>query len=117
MKFLFISSLILFSFVISFSQTVDIKFKLAQNYEQGGDWEHAIPLYEELYQRDSSNGFVFDALRRGYLFLKKYDNAIFNTLHFLSGHSIKHLLAAISTWYIVLLITKQNEKSSIPLSE
>ncbi|MBM4166053.1 MAG: tetratricopeptide repeat protein [Ignavibacteria bacterium] len=61
---------------IVLTQSNDMKSKLAQNYERGGDWEKAISLYEELFRNDSANTFYFDALRRGYLQLKKYENAI-----------------------------------------
>jgi len=60
----------------TFPQSSDIKFKLAQNYERGGDWEKAIPLYEELFRNDSANALYFDALRRGYVQLKQYENTI-----------------------------------------
>ena len=33
-----------------------------------------------------------------------YDDAIFNALDFLSGHTIKHLVGAISLFYILKLI-------------
>lgn len=55
---------------------VDIKLRLAQSYERGGSYETATALYEELYAKDSLNYAVFDALRRMYLQLKKYDEAI-----------------------------------------
>jgi tetratricopeptide (TPR) repeat protein len=54
----------------------DIKLRLAQSYERGGSYETATALYEELYAKDSLNYVVFDALRRMYLQLKKYDHAI-----------------------------------------
>jgi tetratricopeptide (TPR) repeat protein len=55
---------------------IDIKFRLAQSYERGGDYENAVKIYEDLYSVDSSNYMVFEALRRGYTQLKRYSEAI-----------------------------------------
>jgi len=52
----------------------DIKFRLAVSYEQNGDLEAAVKIYQSLYAKDSSNLTIFDALRRNYLQLKMYDN-------------------------------------------
>jgi tetratricopeptide (TPR) repeat protein len=54
----------------------DIKFRLAQSYEQSGDFESASKLYEELLAKDPANFLVIDALHRDYIQLKKYDAAI-----------------------------------------
>lgn len=73
----FISLFFIFVFCeFTNSQPNDIKFKLAQNYERGGDWEKALPLYEDLYRSDSSNVVFFDALRQSYLQVKRYNDAI-----------------------------------------
>lgn len=32
-----------------------------------------------------------------------YDKEIFTSFHYISGHSIKHLVAAVSTWYILMI--------------
>jgi tetratricopeptide (TPR) repeat protein len=53
-----------------------VKYRLAQSYEQGGDFENATKLYEELFAADKSNYLFFDSLRRMYLQLKRYDAAI-----------------------------------------
>jgi tetratricopeptide (TPR) repeat protein len=50
--------------------------RLAQSYERGGDYEAAAKIYEGLYAKDSINFNVFDALRRTYMQLKRYDDAI-----------------------------------------
>ena len=52
------------------------QLQLAQSYERNGNWERAVALYEGIYGRDSSNVMVFESLRRGYLQLKRYDDAI-----------------------------------------
>ena len=54
----------------------DIKFRLAQSYERGGDIESALKIYSELYAKDSTNVVYFEALRRDYLQLKRYDDVI-----------------------------------------
>jgi tetratricopeptide (TPR) repeat protein len=60
------------------SQTPDMvaKFRLAQGYEQAGDCERAVPHYEELTGRDPGNYAYFDGLRRCYMQLKRYDDAV-----------------------------------------
>ena len=73
-------TLILFTLVgisTTFSQTQDtpVKFRLAQSYEQGGDFESAAKLYRELLAKDTTNTVYFDALRRMYMQLKRYDEA------------------------------------------
>ena len=62
----------------AFSQTPDVaaKFRLAQSYEQGGDYENAAKLYKDLLAKDSLNTVYFDGLRRMYMQLKRYDDAI-----------------------------------------
>ena len=54
----------------------DMQFRLAESYEQSGDFESAVKIYQSIYARDSSNMVVFEALRRDYMQLKWYDNAI-----------------------------------------
>ncbi len=51
-------------------------FRLAQALEQQGDHERALTLYADLYRPDSSNVVFFDALRRCYVQLKRYDAAV-----------------------------------------
>ncbi len=70
--------LCLLSTHLAFSQTPDqlTKFRLAQTYEQAGDFERAAEAYRALLRADSSNVLYFEGLRRVYLQLKKYDEAI-----------------------------------------
>jgi len=56
--------------------TPGIKIKIAQSYERSGDYEAAVRIYEEAFQKDSLNLTLFDALKRGYLQLKRYNDAI-----------------------------------------
>jgi tetratricopeptide (TPR) repeat protein len=52
------------------------RFRLAQSYEQGGDFESATRLYKELLAAEPTNSVFFDGLRRSLLQLKRYDDAI-----------------------------------------
>jgi tetratricopeptide (TPR) repeat protein len=54
----------------------DQKYALAQNYEQAGDFDSAIKLYEELYQSDPSNSQYISSLYRVYLQKKNYAAAV-----------------------------------------
>ncbi|HWK02181.1 MAG TPA: ceramidase domain-containing protein [Puia sp.] len=42
--------------------------------------------------------------------LEKFDSPVYSTLHFISGHSLKHLAAAVSTWYLVKLFEQKHIK-------
>jgi tetratricopeptide (TPR) repeat protein len=75
-RFFFTTALLAAS--VAFSQAPDLaaRFRLAQSYEQGGDYENAAKLYKELLAKDSLNTVFFDGLRRMYMQLKHYDDAI-----------------------------------------
>src|SRR5690349_10473276 len=77
-KFLLIALLAAASALPVAAQTkaTDMRFRLAESYEQSGDYETAVKIYESLYARDSSNMVIFECLRRDYLQLKRYDDAI-----------------------------------------
>lgn len=83
-KFFLISTILLLV-PAAFGQDSNIQFRLAQELEQKGDYEHAVQVYEQLFAKDSTNYVFFDALRRGYLNLKRYDDAV---------HLIENCLAA-----------------------
>lgn len=51
-------------------------YRLAQAFEQQGEYERALQLYRDLYAKDSNNYPYFDALRRMYVQVKQYDEAI-----------------------------------------
>jgi tetratricopeptide (TPR) repeat protein len=81
LRILFASALFFALFTQAFPQSAqtqgnDIKYRLAQSYERSGDIESAVKLYAELYAKDSLNLIIFDALRRGYLQLKRYDDLL-----------------------------------------
>ncbi len=81
-------SLLLFVILAPFaafsqSREPDIRFRLAQSYEQSGDFESASKLYEQVLAKDSTNYLVLEALHRDYIQLKKYDAAIDLVTHLL----------------------------------
>lgn len=59
-------------FGVQAQQRNDQKFSLAQSYEQIGDYNSAVKLYEELYQSDPANSLYINALYRIYTQLKNY---------------------------------------------
>ncbi len=61
---------------LSQTKATDMRFRLAESYEQSGDFETAVKIYESLYAKDSSSMIIFECLRRDYLQLKRYDNAV-----------------------------------------
>ncbi len=63
-------------FISAQTNDTNSRFRLAQSYEQGGDFENAVKLYKELLLVDPSNYMIFDGLRRSFLQLKRYDEAI-----------------------------------------
>jgi tetratricopeptide (TPR) repeat protein len=76
-----LKSLLLLVFLLvsqAAAQIVDdlTKLRLAQSFEQAGEWERAVSIYEALHEADSLNYVFFDGLRRGYTELKDYGKAI-----------------------------------------
>jgi tetratricopeptide (TPR) repeat protein len=60
------------------SQQVDLsaKLRLAQSFEQAGEWEKAAAMYESMLEGNPDNFIVLDGLRRSYTETKEYDKAI-----------------------------------------
>lgn len=52
------------------------RLRLAQGYEQSGDYEQALVHYQELYRKEPGNPVFFEGVRRSLLSLKRYDDAI-----------------------------------------
>lgn len=76
-----ISIIIVVFFVVCYPiglAQVDInnKILLAQSFEQAGDFDKAIDLYEEIFSIQPHNYQVFESLNRVYLQAKKYDKSI-----------------------------------------
>ena len=70
--------LVVFLGVSALAQNVDFaaKLRLAQSFEQVGDWEKAAAIYESLLESNPDGFVVLDGLRRSYTELKEYDKAI-----------------------------------------
>lgn len=51
-------------------------YRMAQQYERGGDYQNASRIYERLYNRDPGNFPYFDGYRRMLMQLREYDKAI-----------------------------------------
>jgi tetratricopeptide (TPR) repeat protein len=127
----YIVLLFMFTFVFfntTFSQDADkmMKLRLAQNFEEADEWEHAVTLYEELYKSESTNFIFLDGLRRSYTQLKEYDKAIgiirrwfithprdINLMTTLGGlyYDSGNETAADSVWKVVLFIDPNNVQS------
>ena len=52
------------------------KYTLAQSYLQGGQYEKAEQIFEELYKTQPSNYQIFEGLNNSYVQLKKYNLSI-----------------------------------------
>jgi tetratricopeptide (TPR) repeat protein len=57
------------------AQDPGTKLRLAQSYEQAGDHEQAVRLYQDLHRLDPGNIVFFEGMRRTLLQLKRYDEA------------------------------------------
>ena len=64
--------------VPALSQEVDLaaKLRLAQSFEQAGEWKKAAAVYESLLESNPDGFVVLDGLRRSYTEMKEYDKAI-----------------------------------------
>lgn len=75
-----INILTIFSLITSRApaQSIDEQnlFRLAQTYEQAGQWETALRYYKDLFQRQPANANYFEGLRRSYTQLKKYPELV-----------------------------------------
>jgi tetratricopeptide (TPR) repeat protein len=71
-KVILISITLFTIFPLSAQQDVVMKLSLAQSYEQAGDFENAIIIYESLYEADPQNMHYINALYRVYTQTKNY---------------------------------------------
>ncbi len=70
-------ALVLLGMTVHAQQTeLATKLRLAQSFEQAGEWARAALLYESLLEGNQRNFVVLDGLRRAYTELKQYDKAI-----------------------------------------
>jgi tetratricopeptide (TPR) repeat protein len=65
-------------YYFSFSQDADklAKLRLAQGFEEAGEWERAVALYEDLNKLEPNNFLFLDGLQRSYTQIKEYSKAI-----------------------------------------
>lgn len=64
--------------LVGYSQEAKLSnmFRLAQTFEQSGEFEQAKNIYEDLYKSQPNNPTFLEALNNIYLLLKDYDNSI-----------------------------------------
>src|SRR5512144_3354268 len=62
--------------LLSQTQGSAAKFRLAQTFEQAGDYQRAAELYRELLQLEPANVLFLDGLQRTLVQLKRYDEAV-----------------------------------------
>ena len=67
---------VLFQFALA--QDIDrlAKLRLAQGFEEAGEWERAAALYKDLNTLEPNNYLYLDGLQRSYTQIKEYDKAI-----------------------------------------
>lgn len=53
-----------------------MKLRLAQGFEEAGEWERAVALYEDLSTLEPTNFLFLDGLQRSYTQIKEYGKAI-----------------------------------------
>ncbi len=62
----------------SFAQDADkqAKLRLAQGFEEAGEWERAVAIYENLSALEPNNYLFLDGLQRSYSRIKEYGKAM-----------------------------------------
>ena len=72
------SLLIVIICTFAFAQDTDklTKLRLAQGFEEEGEWERAAALYEDLSKLEPNNFLFLDGLQRSYTGIKEYNKAI-----------------------------------------
>ena len=83
--------------VLSSAQQVDVvaKLRLAQSFEQAGEWDRAASMYESLLEANPQNFVILEGLRRAYTELKQYDKAMGLVRHQLRGNPTDENLLSI----------------------
>ncbi|HAB53301.1 MAG TPA: hypothetical protein DCE80_14215 [Ignavibacteriales bacterium] len=78
MKIAFIATITFLIFNRTLIPQVDInnKIMLAQSFEQAGNYDRAVKLFEEIYSIQPQNYLVFESLNRVYIQSKKYESSI-----------------------------------------
>lgn len=75
--------LLVFIFTVSLTSAAraqvsepETQLRLAQSFEQSGDWDRAVVLYERLHKAQPENEVFFEGLRRAYVHVRAFDKAI-----------------------------------------
>ena len=68
--------LALFQFACAQDTDKLAKLRLAQGFEEAGEWERAVALYEDLTTLEPNNYLFLDGLQRSYTQIKEYGKAI-----------------------------------------
>lgn len=78
MKYIFSAFLFILCLQLSVAAQGELnnRFRLAQSYEQAGEVQRALSIYEQLYKEKPDNFQFFDALNRVYIRLKNFDASI-----------------------------------------
>jgi tetratricopeptide (TPR) repeat protein len=78
----------IFIVLISYAQETDksTKLRLAQGFEEAGEWERSVALYEDLFASEPMNYIYLDGLQRSYKQIKEYNKAVNVIHHWLSVH-------------------------------
>lgn len=77
MRTVIIFSFLLFPLIVQAQESDQMaKLRLAERFEQAGDWERAVALFEDLYKFEPTNYTYLDGLQRSYAQIKEYDKAI-----------------------------------------
>lgn len=79
-----------------------------------------VPLIFFLYASSDNNKGLY--LLAGVIiwygvakFFEVYDEPVYKTVHFVSGHSLKHITAAIATWYLLKFFEKKYVEKKMPV--
>lgn len=105
MRLLLVCSLLLIIWAPAAAQNnpSDIRFRLAQSYEKSGDFESALGVYYELFEADSGNFMLIEALKRGNLQLKRHEEVVSLIHHSLTlNPSDIGALAQLGSTYILM---------------
>lgn len=77
MRVIIFFSFLLFPLIVEAQESDQMaKLRLAERFEQAGEWERAVALYENLYRSEPTNYTYLDGLQRSYTQIKEYDKAI-----------------------------------------
>jgi len=78
MKIAHLAVIMVLFLISTITPQVDInnKIMLARSFEQAGDYDKAIQIFEEIYSLQPQNYMVFESLNRVYLQSKKYESSV-----------------------------------------